>query len=251
MAVAINSLKYIPDLPAASSAAGVDLLHLSQGGNDKQLTITNLLTFLNDKARPVGSLFFTGQKGKDPNTLFPGQTWVRYGAGRSLRVCLDDESNLGAGIGSDTINLTVAQLPVHAHAAGTLVANSGGAHAHNGSTSGVGDHTHAAWTDAQGNHNHAGRYVRSNTSLNGGTSNRLTWEIIAGYNNDSDLIGYAGLHGHNIGMNGAGAHSHTFTTNTTGAHTHSVSGSVANTGSGSAVTVVPLTIHVGCWIRTV
>lgn len=87
-------------------------------------------------------------------------------------------------------------------------------------TSGVGDHAHGAWTDAQGNHNHAGKFVRSNTALDGGSnSGRITWQVGYGYNNDSDLIGYAGNHGHNVGIGGAGAHSHTVGI---GAHNHTV-----------------------------
>lgn len=247
MAVAINSLKYIPDLPAASAAAAVDLLHLSQGGTDKQLTIANLLSYLNDKARPVGSLFFTGQKGKDPNALFPGQTWVRHGAGRSLRVCLDDESNLGQLIGADTITLSAAQLPAHAHGSGSLSTAAGGSHAHNGSTNGVGDHTHSAWTDVQGAHAHQYNVTRGGDGGNGSDGGVLYAEIGRGWN----WTDTQGNHGHNVGIGGAGAHSHSFTTNTTGNHTHGVTGNTDATGSGGSITIVPFTIHIGCWIRTV
>lgn len=87
-------------------------------------------------------------------------------------------------------------------------------------TTEVGDHGHNAWTDEQGNHSHAGKFVRSNTSLDGGSnSGRITWQVGYGYNNDSDLIGYAGNHSHNVGVGGAGAHSHTVGI---GAHNHTV-----------------------------
>lgn len=248
MAVTINTLKYIPDLPAAGALSSADLLHISQGNTDKQLTFTALQRYMADIIHPVGSLIYFGVKGKDPNLLFPGQTWVRYQAGRSIRVCLDNESNLGQVSGTDTITLTAAQMPAHTHAAAGLAMSSAGDHYHTGNTSTVGDHTHGAWTDVQGNHNHPGRFYVSNTSLDGGASNRRSWEVGRGYNGE-DLIGYAGAHSHNVGMNGAGSHYHSFTTNTTGNHVHNISGNVASSGSNGSIYIVPSTISVACWIR--
>jgi microcystin-dependent protein len=246
----INSVIYVPGMPTAATLTGAELLHLSRGNIDSRIDLNALAaTFLNSM-HAIGALINFGIKTADPNVLFPGQTWVRFNAGSSLRSANSDIDIL-TKIGGDQFTLSVAQMPAHSHAGSTLGIGVAGDHNHTGNTSTNGDHAHGAWTDQQGNHNHPGRYYRSNTALDGGTSHRISWVYDYGYNNDTDLIGYAGNHAHNIGMNGAGAHSHTIgTDNGNSAHTHSISGTTANTGSGSAITAVALTTHITCWLRT-
>lgn len=240
MAVTINTLKYIPDLPAASAAAGADLLHLSQGNTDKQLTLTQLARFITNLTQPIGAMMFFATKGKDPNVLFPGQTWVRYGAGRHIRVCADNEANLGAAIGSDAIQLTGNELPAHAHGAAGLTITGDGQHIHDGYVDGVGDHAHSAWTDAQGNHTH-----RAWTDAQGQHGHRA-WTDVQGEHQHSFLaaggtgsgagiligvkefetgagpIHPAGAHSHNVGMDAAGLHSHNVGMDAAGNHGHNV-----------------------------
>ncbi|QAX92350.1 putative tail fiber protein [Pantoea phage vB_PagM_LIET2] len=259
MAVNIAAIKYIPDLPAVSALAGADLLHVSQGNTDKQATMTQLARFINDAAHPIGQLMFFGVKGKDPNTLFPGQSWTRYNAGRSLRVCLDNESNLGQNVGADQISLNTSQMPSHSHGAQGLVIQDNGNHQHNATTSWVGDHAHSAWTDAQGSHQHIVG-LRSPNNHDGagsifGTSGGGGYNGAAAYgkgNNGIDLYpltNVAGNHGHNVGIGGAGGHNHTLTTEWAGQHSHGIIGQVLANGSGAAITIVPNTVHVACWIR--
>lgn len=269
MAVTINTLKYIPDLPAASAAAGGDLLHLSQGNTDKQLTLTQLARFINDLANPVGSMMFFATKGKNPNTLFPGQTWVRYGAGRSIRVCADNESNLGAAIGQDSIALSTNELPYHNHSSGSLVVTGDGSHIHDGYVDGVGDHAHSAWTDAQGNHTHRAwtdaqgahqhnfsfiygdfRNTGANIPAGPGTGNVINLQTDVQGNHAHNVgMDAAGNHGHNVGIGASGAHNHHFRVGG-GGHSHGVGGATAFNGAGAAFGIVPATICVAAWQRT-
>lgn len=254
MAVTINTLKYIPDLPAAAAAAGADLLHLSQGNTDKQLTLTQLARFITNLTQPIGAMMFFATKGKDPNALFPGQTWVRYGAGRHIRVCADNEANLGAAIGSDAIQLTGNELPAHAHGAAGLTITGDGQHIHDGYVDGVGDHAHSAWTDAQGNHTHRawtdaqgehihgawtdaqgnhqhGVGIRSPSNWGGSAGYYGTravglgsggWAQGGGQTGSEAATSVDGNHAHNVGIGAAGNHSHNVGMDGAGQHGHNV-----------------------------
>lgn len=66
--------------------------------------------------------------GTDPNSIYPGTTWVRYGAGRVV-VGLDasdpDFDALGETGGLKDVTLSLAQIPTHQHM--LPLANGGGA----------------------------------------------------------------------------------------------------------------------------
>lgn len=278
MAIDINSIKYIPDLPAAKALNGADLFHISQAAVDGQLTLSTLLRWFNDQAHPIGEVMFFGVKGKNPNNSFPGQTWVRTLIGRTVRGCASDESNLGTNVGADSVSLNSSHIPSHTHAVNintnsvgnhthTVTIAAGGTHNHSGTTEGGGAHTHTASTGGAGEHRHEyggddQLYAMGATkSRNGGY-----------YDADSDTDSIAawywtstvGNHTHTVSVAGAAAHTHTFTTSTVGNHTHVATASTTgehvhnvsgNTGAWGAATVTAVptlnaTTYVAAWVRT-
>ena len=165
-------------------------------------------------------------------------------------------SNISTG-GAPRINLSAAQMPAHNHsiagatATGTA-ANTGSAHTHTGSVTGVGAHNHnISGTASGGSHNHTYKF-RGNTFSDGGTGNThsVVWKSTT-----TDTTTGSGDHFH--GVSGStttlGDHSHGLTINSTGAHTHPVSVTVAagtltgSIGSGDAVDIrMPYRAYVYC-----
>lgn len=74
----------------------------------------------------------------DPNVAFPGTTWVQIKDGRVARAATGStvgtgQNQIGGIAGADSINLSVAQLPVHNHSM---------THKHSASSNSTGAHTH-------------------------------------------------------------------------------------------------------------
>lgn len=248
----INSVVYLPDMPAAGALGDIDALHLSQGNIDFRLTIAALTATFNASMHPIGSLISFGNRSgqgainKNPNTLFPGQTWIRFNAGKSLRSASND-GDVGNNLGGDQFFLTTVQMPAHSHTANNLGIGAAGDHYHTGGTTTNGNHGHNAWTDGQGAHAHQYNVTRGGDGGNGSDGGVLYAEIGKGWNWTTTN----GQHSHNIGMNGAGAHSHTISTDGGNSlHSHKLNGTTANAGNGQAITTVPLTTHIACWLRT-
>lgn len=284
MTIDINSIKYIPDLPGAKPLSGSDILHLNQQSVDVQLSLTALAAFLADVVHPIGSLIAFGDKNKDPNTIFPGQTWVRLAGQRSLRVCKADESDLGTLFGSDALTLTTAMLPAHDHpldsAGATAATVTAGRHGH-ASTMGsagnhnhgqnqtqvAGNHVHGASIGAAGGHDH--EYVGDdNLGRDGGAIE--TGRQAGRYDADSDQsrwakyykVSYVGDHAHTVSIGAAGDHTHQFNLNADGNHVHSLSiiengehvhritGKTGTAGGASQIDITNASIGVAVWKRT-
>lgn len=264
MAVTIDNLLSIPDLPDAAALSDSDLFHVNQANTDAKASLLALTVWMMDKAHPTGSLFLTGVKGLNPNTLFPGQTWVRAaGAGRQIRICADDESNFGTLAGSDTVSITAANLPSHTHSFSATTGGSGGhtpagsisqggAHTHSFSatTSGSGGHTPSGSANSNGAHTHgfsattgsAGAHTHlisilmdgQNTPIYGRTAATMNaiylgsagWTKVtsAGYYTPQTQSTGAHTHGVSGTTGSGGAHTHSLTMNAVANHTHTVSG---------------------------
>ena len=197
-----------------------------------------------NKIYPVGIVTWFNSN-VDPNTALPGLTWtyLNNGVGRTIRIAAANGSDVATTGGSDSVTLSVGNLPSHTHSFsattssfdyGTKNTNSVGSHAHTGSggTSTNGEHTHyiEAWN---------------------GTS-------VGGNNTSSYAVAYR-TGGHYTLA--AGNHSHTFTFATSsvgdhyhsvgiGAHSHTVSGNTGGTGSGSAFSVTNQFYKLMAWVRT-
>lgn len=192
--------------------------------------------------------------GVDPNTLFPGTTWVQQLTGRAVRMANSNAvgtgvGQIGATTGSDSVTLAVANLPAHTH---TIAA-----HAHTMAHTHTINHTHSNGTaTSAGAHQHgAGMNMPSNQ------------DGLAGY-------GTTGIAGNSAGAavsRGGSAANIQAWTSSGGAHTHPVTiptfngnsggSSAANTGtggptatgsigSGSAVNITNSSIYQAYWVRT-
>lgn len=148
------------------------------------------------------------------------------GAGR-----LTGAGGLGGAItsvgGSETVTLSVAQMPSHGHTgstgeAGGQAATSTGAaggHNHGGTTGNGGGHSHTGSTGGAGSHSHGG-----STGLSGGHSHDLGYEKLPIYGGSGSLTGVSGLYPPNNNStavtNGGGEHQHPITTDQVADHTH-------------------------------
>lgn len=228
-------------VPAASTTvAGITKLSSATNSNDETMAATpkavkaayDLASKVSvDALYPVGIVTWFAQN-KDPNTLFPGTTWKYIGENRTVRLASANGSDVMTTGGSDSVTLVTANLPAHAH---TFSANTS---SFDYGTKGTSTFDYGTkGTNVTGNHQHTispaisgGGNIRSATVDWNGPANTMT--------------GWAGDHSHTVAI---GAHSHTVGI---GAHSHSVSGTTANTGSGTAFTVANSFIKLMGWYRS-
>lgn len=171
-----------------------------------------------DEIYPVGIVTWFAQN-KNPNTLFPNTTWNYIGENKTIRLAKADGSDIFTSGGADAVSLSVANLPAHGH---TFSAT----------TSSDGEHTHTGTTNSAGAHTHGG--VPSRTG---------PWEI-GGSN-------WTRFNYQNLGAtDSAGAHTHTVSIANAAKHIHTVSGTTANTGSGTAVDITNAFIKLMGWYRS-
>lgn len=197
-----------------------------------------------NKIYPVGIVTWFNSN-VDPNTALPGLTWtyLNNGVGRTIRIAAANGSDVATTGGSDSVTLSVGNLPSHTHSFsattssfdyGTKGTNSAGHHAHSGSgsTSTNGEHVHAieAWNGT------------------GAGGNKMSSYAVA-YRAGGSNTNSAGSHSHtfSFGTSGAGDHSHSVGI---GAHSHTVSGNTGGTGSGSAFSVTNQFYKLMAWVRT-
>lgn len=194
-----------------------------------------------NKIYPVGIVTWFNSN-VNPNTALPGLTWtyLNNGVGRTIRIAAANGSDVATTGGSDSVTLSVGNLPSHTHSFsattssfdyGTKTTNNTGAHTHSvsGSTNNTGAHTHGYITGAQS------------------SGTRGDWD--ADGNRNTVQTGSAGAHTHTVSGTAAsaGAHAHTVGI---GAHTHTVSGNTGGTGSGSAFSVTNQFYKLMAWVRT-
>ncbi|CAI1147448.1 phage tail protein [Serratia ficaria] len=168
-------------------------------------------------SHPKGiSLFFF--ENVDPNQLWPWSTWEYTGEDRTVRIAKRDGSNVGQFGGSDTAVLGKNNLPnVQLNLAGRTGDTDLG----------------LRQTSANGGHTHPGKYTESNTSLDGGRSDRRSWSVNYGQNEEG-LIGAAPDHEHSVYI---------------GPHGHDFSGKTEALGSGEAISIVENHVLQMCWHR--
>lgn len=166
---------------------------------------------------PVGTIFMNTSN-TNPNSLLGGGTWVRWGKGR-MPISLDEGNGRWDSAeepgGSESITLTIAQMPAHAHGGATVGQSA--------------DHSHGGYTDTQGNHQHGYEYPNSADGASPGSMNY--WRPYR----SSGITTAAGAHSHNIATYGA-----------SNDHTHGVYGE----GGGGSHDNMPPFIAVYMWKRT-
>ncbi|WP_431648763.1 phage tail protein [Enterobacter hormaechei] len=258
--------------------AGANILPDESKQNQLLTAIQTLITQAVNAAKyvpEVGELFITS-KNIDPNTKYPGTTWVYLGEGLNLRTGKADGSDVGTTIGADTVTLAAANLPAHTHSIGGSTGSSTATAAttssfdygtKTSSSTDLGTKTTAAFdygtktTSSNGDHNHKQRAWRdggggSNTYIDRNTFNK------AGYEDNSSTTVNAGAHTHTVGIGahshsiamgahthtvGIGAHTHTVTVP---AHNHTLPANTGSVGSGTSFSVVSKSKLVMVWERT-
>lgn len=283
MAIDINSIKYIPDLPGAHTLEAADLLHLNQKSVDTSVSLSELAKFMANIMYPIGSLMFFGDKGKDPNAMpeYQHQTWVKFGVGYTLRG--GDDTNLGTTAGGDQVSILAANIPQHDHglSAGNAVLSQNGAHSHTLSVGAAGSHNHAVGSGPRANDagshthgtvvsatdNHQHEYLGDDmlrlggaqVSRQGGAYDAHSdqkhwanwyWTSPAGGHTHTVTVQAGGVHAHNVSIPADGQHTHSATLGQAPNHTHTISGKTDTYGSGQKLSVLNATTYVAVWKRT-
>ncbi|EON4256779.1 hypothetical protein ACLKAI_003298 [Escherichia coli] len=209
-------LKYLTDLPSAADAESSDLMHISQAGNDRSITLDVLASAIFNIRYPVGKVEWFAND-VNPNTIWTGSTWARLpGAGKTIRLANGTGSDALQTGGSDTLSILEANLPAHSHPVdlptdqydyGTKKATSTGS-----------GHRHQIIISGQ-------------TGLDG-SGNDLT---TSGGSQASFYTQTDGAHEHSVPV---------------GAHAHQVKGDTGKTGAGTPVNITNSFIKLAGWYRT-
>lgn len=196
-----------------------------------------------NKIYPVGIVTWFNSN-VDPNTALPGLTWtyLNNGVGRTIRIAAANGSDVATTGGSDSVVLSVGNLPSHTHSFSATTSSFdygvketavNGAHSHavSGSTNSAGYHAHRI---SQGDNANVpnGRVASSNSA-----QTHVGWT-------EGD-----GAHTHSVSgsTDHGAAHAHAIAI---GAHSHTVSGNTGGTGSGSAFSVTNQFYKLMAWVRT-
>lgn len=171
-----------------------------------------------DLDNPIGDVRLFSQN-VNPNEKWPWSTWQYLGEDRTIRLAKADGSDVGATGGSDTITISKDNLPnVQIDVSGTAESVDLGTL----NTTGAGGHTHR------------GKSAESNTSIDGGSSNRRSWANDYGFS-DEGLIEPVEDHVHQVDIP---------------PHEHNVSGKTAALGESSSIDVTNKYIKLMAWHRT-
>lgn len=181
---------------------------------------------------PVGICVMFADE-SNPNTAFPGTTWLQITDSATVRAAVG--AGIGAVTGSDSVTLSVGNLPAHNHSwSGTVSGTDLG-----NKTTWDFDHG-SKLTEWAGQHSHQAGMVAPGPA----------WDTnyIVGSDNDSrrtrNDTSSAGNHQHWVNI---GIHNHGISL---GSHAHGVSGNVGNTGSGQSFSVTGKVRGYGLWKRT-
>ena len=202
-----------------------------------------------NKIYPVGIVTWFNSN-VNPNTALPGLTWtyLNNGVGRTIRIAAANGSDVATTGGSDSVTLSVGNLPSHTHSFsattssfdyGTKTTNTTGNHAHdrgNMEISGV-----FGWfrSDQGAFYTASGAFVMGGSQASHGfTGSNFTYGAPVDFHASRTWTGVTnttGNHAHSVGI---------------GSHNHTVSGNTGGTGSGSAFSVTNQFYKLMAWVRT-
>ena len=202
-----------------------------------------------NKIYPVGIVTWFNSN-VNPNTALPGLTWMylNNGVGRTIRIAAANGSDVATTGGSDSVTLSVGNLPSHTHSFsattssfdyGTKTSSTTGDHNHNRGTMEITGSFGYFRSDASSFYTASGAfYLGSQEGSKGYTGYNFTNGIPVNFNasrNWSGVTNTTGNHSHTVGI---------------GAHSHTVSGNTGGTGSGSAFSVTNQFYKLMAWVRT-
>ena len=202
-----------------------------------------------NKIYPVGIVTWFNSN-VNPNTALPGLTWtyLNNGVGRTIRIAAANGSDVATTGGSDSVTLSVGNLPSHTHSFsattssfdyGTKTSSTTGNHNHNRGTMEITGSFGYFRSDTSSFYTASGAfYLGSQAGSKGYTGNNFTNGIPVNFNasrNWSGVTNTTGNHSHTVGI---------------GSHNHTVSGNTGGTGSGSAFSVTNQFYKLMAWVRT-
>ena len=204
-----------------------------------------------NKIYPVGIVTWFNSN-VNPNTALPGLTWtyLNNGVGRTIRIAAANGSDVATTGGSDSVTLSVGNLPSHTH---SFSATTSSFDYGTKSTSNTGAHTHSVSGTAASSGNHYHTYIGDDSLYNRRLATRdstANWDCGDGTGSGGHYrTSTSGAHTHSVSGTAAssGAHAHTVGI---GAHNHTVSGNTGGTGSGSAFSVTNQFYKLMAWVRT-
>lgn len=205
----------------------------------------------NDSLCPygVGDIFIT-KSSANPATTWPGTTWKKL-EGRFLYGTSGSEASGGTG-GATEVVLSTANLPVHNHSV-SIGLSPAGSHNHL-----VDSHRHQveSHSHTQPNHKHIGGHARAIgwTYSSGRFGTYNIYENISTSPEDGNHYPVAYPYtsdagGDSTGISAPYTNYSNPSTSMSGDHSHSVNGSIGNTGSGNAFSILPSYIKVYMWER--
>ncbi|QVW09134.1 hypothetical protein [Salmonella phage S19cd] len=204
-----------------------------------------------NKIYPVGIVTWFNSN-VNPNTALPGLTWtyLNNGVGRTIRIASANGSDVATTGGSDSVTLSVGNLPSHTH---SFSATTSSFDYGTKSTNNTGAHTHSVSGTAASSGNHYHTYIGDDSLYNRKLATRdskVNWDCGDGTGSGGNYrTSTSGAHTHSVSGTAAssGAHAHTVGI---GAHSHTVSGKTGGTGSGSAFSVTNQFYKLMAWVRT-
>ena len=201
-----------------------------------------------NKIYPVGIVTWFNSN-VNPNTALPGLTWtyLNNGVGRTIRIAAANGSDVATTGGSDSVTLSVGNLPSHTHSFsattssfdyGTKYTNTTGDHNHNRGNMEI--HGDFGFFRSDGSfYTASGSFAISGSQASRGfTGNNFTYGTPVNFYASRTWTGVTnttGGHSHSVGI---------------GAHNHTVSGNTGVTGSGSAFSVTNQFYKLMAWVRT-
>ena len=202
-----------------------------------------------NKIYPVGIVTWFNSN-VNPNTALPGLTWtyLNNGVGRTIRIAAANGSDVATTGGSDSVTLSVGNLPSHTHSFsattssfdyGTKTSSTTGNHNHNRGTMEISGAFGWFRSDNSSFYTASGAFVMgSSQASHGFTGSNFTYGAPVDFHASRTWTG---------ATNTTGNHSHTVGI---GAHSHTVSGNTGGTGSGSAFSVTNQFYKLMAWVRT-
>ena len=202
-----------------------------------------------NKIYPVGIVTWFNSN-VNPNTALPGLTWtyLNNGVGRTIRIAAANGSDVATTGGSDSVTLSVGNLPSHTHSFsattssfdyGTKTSSTTGNHNHNRGTMEISGTFGYFRSDSGIFYTASGAfYLGGQAGSRGYTGNNFVNGIPVNFNasrNWSGVTNTTGNHSHTVGI---------------GSHNHTVSGNTGGTGSGSAFSVTNQFYKLMAWVRT-
>lgn len=202
-----------------------------------------------NKIYPVGIVTWFNSN-VNPNTALPGLTWtyLNNGVGRTIRIAAANGSDVATTGGSDSVTLSVGNLPSHTHSFsattssfdyGTKTSSTTGNHNHNRGTMEITGVVGWFRSDNSSFYTASGAFqMGSSQASHGFTGSNFTYGAAADFHASrtwSGVTNTTGNHSHTVGI---------------GAHSHTVSGNTGGTGSGSAFSVTNQFYKLMAWVRT-